>query len=192
MELAWEFRELQSEIVSRNLRIESVAAAKEIFTLISGYTRAVPIQFYPFHLAIELAIEQLHQVEFRIKLPSAFLCHALSLDTPSVGCYTLAGWNREGTGMDRRHIGHGNGGARIAIAPDILHGRPRVKGTRIGVSMVLELLARGISPAVIRRRFYPDLTLADIQACVDFANRVLTGEEIHLVPHPKPRRFAHA
>ena len=93
--------------------------------------------------------------------------------------------------MDRRHIGHGNGGARIAIDADILHGKPRVKGTRIGVSMVLELLADGISPTVIRRRFYPDLTLADIQACVDFANRVLAGEEIHPVPHPKPRRLAH-
>jgi len=35
---------------------------------------------------------------------------------------------------------------RIAIDPDILHGKPRVKGTRIPVCRVLELLAEGISP----------------------------------------------
>jgi uncharacterized protein (DUF433 family) len=65
--------------------------------------------------------------------------------------------------------------SRIAISPEILHGKPRVRGTRIAVSMVLELLAEGYSPSVIRRRFYPDLTLEDIYACIDFARHVVAS-----------------
>ncbi|MDP3703659.1 MAG: DUF433 domain-containing protein [Candidatus Omnitrophota bacterium] len=68
---------------------------------------------------------------------------------------------------------------RISIDPEILHGRPRVRNTRIGVSMVLELLAAGHSPEGICRDFYPDLTVEDVHACVAFANQFLTGEEIH-------------
>ena len=68
---------------------------------------------------------------------------------------------------------------RISIDPDILHGKPRVRNTRIPVSMVLELLAAGQSPEVICRNFYADLTVEDIHACIAFANQFLTGEEIH-------------
>ena len=69
---------------------------------------------------------------------------------------------------------------RISITPDTLHGKPRVKGTRIAVSMVLELLARGLTPKEIcSPRFYPDLTLADVYACVAFAEQFLEQEEIH-------------
>ena len=60
---------------------------------------------------------------------------------------------------------------RIVISVDTRHGRPRVKGTRIAVSEVLELLASGISPRAICRDWYPDLTVADVHACVAFANR---------------------
>ena len=70
--------------------------------------------------------------------------------------------------------------SRISIDPEILHGRPRIRGTRIAVSMVLELLADGISPQEICKRWYPDLTPADVRACIAFANRFLAGEEIHV------------
>ena len=68
---------------------------------------------------------------------------------------------------------------RISITPTVLHGKPRVKGTRIAVSMVLELLAEGISPQEIRSRFYLDLSLADIFACIAFAEQFMENEEIH-------------
>ena len=68
---------------------------------------------------------------------------------------------------------------RISIDADILHGRPRVKNSRIPVSMVLELLAAGHSPEVICRDFYPELAIEDVLACVAFANQFLAGEEIH-------------
>ena len=69
---------------------------------------------------------------------------------------------------------------RISIDDDILHGQPRLKGTRIAVSMVLELLAEGYTAAeVCSRRFYPDLKPTDVYACVAFANQFLSEEEIH-------------
>ena len=68
---------------------------------------------------------------------------------------------------------------RISIAPDILHGKPRIKGTRIAVSMILELLAEGVSAEEIRSKFYPDITIEDVQACIAFANQFLSEEEIH-------------
>ena len=76
---------------------------------------------------------------------------------------------------------------RIALDPDILHGKPRVRGTRIPVSMVLELLASGVSPRAVKD-WYPDLSLADVQACIGFANVMLLDEEIRLTP---PRKASH-
>ncbi|MFZ2603821.1 MAG: DUF433 domain-containing protein [Candidatus Omnitrophota bacterium] len=76
--------------------------------------------------------------------------------------------------MDRRLL------ERISIDPHVLHGKPRIKGTRIAVFMVLELLAEGISPEEIcSERFYPDLKIEDVRACVAFANQFLSEEEIH-------------
>lgn len=76
---------------------------------------------------------------------------------------------------------------RISIDPNILHGTPRIKGTRIAVSMILELLAAGVSMEEIRSRFYPDITIEDVRACIAFANQFLSEEEIHFfeeLTHP--------
>ena len=69
---------------------------------------------------------------------------------------------------------------RISIDDNILHGQPRIRGTRIGVSMVLELLAQGYtSREICSKRFYPDLKPIDVYACIAFANQFLSEEEIH-------------
>lgn len=68
---------------------------------------------------------------------------------------------------------------RISIDATVLHGKPRVRHTRIPVSMVLELLAAGQSPETICEDFYPDLTVEDVRACVAFANQFLGSEQIH-------------
>ena len=52
--------------------------------------------------------------------------------------------------------------------PAILRGRPRLKGTRIPVSLVLGYLAAGSSPEQIVAEF-PDLTRDQIAACLDYA-----------------------
>jgi len=55
----------------------------------------------------------------------------------------------------------------IAVNPLVCHGRPCIKGTRIWVSLVLDLLASGSSGDDIKRE-YPQLTSEDIQACIAY------------------------
>jgi uncharacterized protein (DUF433 family) len=59
---------------------------------------------------------------------------------------------------------------RITVDPKQCGGRPCVRGMRIRVSDVLDLLANGLSPEQIVDEL-PDLELADIQACLRFASR---------------------
>lgn len=56
----------------------------------------------------------------------------------------------------------------IASDPEILHGKPRIKGTRIPVSLILGHLATGETPEQIMAH-YPDLKREQIAACLDFA-----------------------
>lgn len=61
---------------------------------------------------------------------------------------------------------------RININPDICNGRPVIRGTRIAVQTVLEFLAAGDSVEDVLDE-YPSLTRADVQACLDYASRVM-------------------
>ncbi|PRI11853.1 DUF433 domain-containing protein [Leucobacter massiliensis] len=57
---------------------------------------------------------------------------------------------------------------RIVIDPEVVHGRPRVRGTRMRVADVLALLASGADEAEILAD-YPYLTADDIRACLAYA-----------------------
>lgn len=70
---------------------------------------------------------------------------------------------------------------RIAVDPQICHGKPRVAGTRIPVEIILGLLADGLTPPQIIEKCYPDLTEADILACVRYARSLVADEEIYVV-----------
>jgi uncharacterized protein (DUF433 family) len=61
---------------------------------------------------------------------------------------------------------------RISIDPDVCNGRPVVRGTRIAVQTVLEFLAAGDSVEDVLEE-YPSLARADVQACLDYASRVM-------------------
>jgi uncharacterized protein (DUF433 family) len=67
---------------------------------------------------------------------------------------------------------------RIIVDPKILVGKPIVKGTRLAVEFVVELLAQGWPESEILRN-YPDLTHEDISACLQFATSVLKAEKIY-------------
>ncbi|HEY4688823.1 MAG TPA: DUF433 domain-containing protein [Anaerolineae bacterium] len=67
---------------------------------------------------------------------------------------------------------------RVVIDPDILVGKPVVKGTRLAVEFVIDLLAQGWSEAEILRN-YPGLTHADIQACLSYASFALRDERVY-------------
>ncbi|MFB2919059.1 DUF433 domain-containing protein [Aerosakkonema funiforme] len=58
---------------------------------------------------------------------------------------------------------------RIVIDPEILVGKPVIKGTRLAVEFIIELLAQGWSEADILRN-YPGLTQEDIKACLSYAS----------------------
>ncbi|MBB5045774.1 uncharacterized protein (DUF433 family) [Rhodopseudomonas rhenobacensis] len=58
--------------------------------------------------------------------------------------------------------------ARITIDPDVLHGRPCIRGLRISVADILGQLAAGASRDDILRD-YPYLENADIDAALAFA-----------------------
>ncbi len=56
---------------------------------------------------------------------------------------------------------------RIAVNPDICFGKPCIKGHRIWVSLVLDLLAGGWSIQEILEN-YPGIAEADIRACIAY------------------------
>ena len=58
---------------------------------------------------------------------------------------------------------------RITVNPDLCGGRPCVRGMRIRVIDVLDLLASGLSAAEVVEDL-PDLELADVTACLRFAS----------------------
>lgn len=70
--------------------------------------------------------------------------------------------------------------SRITINPDIHFGKPCVRGTRITVDNVLELVEEGISFKEIIQKYYPDLEEDDIKACVQFAVDLIKNEEVHV------------
>ena len=65
----------------------------------------------------------------------------------------------------------------IASDPAILRGKPRLKGTRIPVSLILGYLAAGKTAEVITAEF-PDLSREQIAACLDFARDLAQFEVI--------------
>lgn len=65
---------------------------------------------------------------------------------------------------------------RISVDPEICHGKPCVKGTRIMVAQVVQFLANGDSVEAILNA-YPELTREDVQACLAFAAE-LTRERV--------------
>ncbi|MGV8041208.1 MAG: DUF433 domain-containing protein [Thermoanaerobaculaceae bacterium] len=56
---------------------------------------------------------------------------------------------------------------RISIRPDVCFGKPCIKGHRIWVSLVLDMLASGVTTAEILAD-YPQLEEADVLACVAY------------------------
>jgi uncharacterized protein (DUF433 family) len=69
-------------------------------------------------------------------------------------------------------------GDRIIVDSEILVGKPVVKGTRLAVEFIIELLANGWSHDDILKN-YPGLTHEDILACLGYARDVLQSEKVY-------------
>ena len=66
---------------------------------------------------------------------------------------------------------------RIIVDPKILVGKPVIKGTRISVEFVVDLLANGWTEEQILAS-YPHLTVEDIRACLAYASELLHSEKV--------------
>ena len=70
---------------------------------------------------------------------------------------------------------------RITIDPGILVGKPVIKGTRLSVEFIIDLLAQGwTEPEILRN--YPGITRQDIQACLSYASETLKIEKVYAFP----------
>lgn len=70
---------------------------------------------------------------------------------------------------------------RINIDPKVLVGKPVIKGTRISVEFVMDLLGRGWTTEQILRE-YDHLKPEDIHACLAYASEMLKSERVYLSP----------
>ena len=67
---------------------------------------------------------------------------------------------------------------RITLDPQVLAGKPVIRGTRLAVDFIVGLLAQDWSEADLLRN-YPGLTHADIAACLQYASDLLQAEKVY-------------
>ena len=70
---------------------------------------------------------------------------------------------------------------RIVVDPEPLAGKPVIRGTRLAVEFILELLAAGQSEQDILRD-YPGLTRDDILACLSYASYLAHEYRAYPIP----------
>jgi len=73
---------------------------------------------------------------------------------------------------------------RIEIDPDVMTGKPVIKGTRITVELLLRKLAEGATDADLLDA-YPRLTREDIRVAIAYAADTIAHEEIILLATPQ-------
>ncbi len=66
---------------------------------------------------------------------------------------------------------------RIIADPNIMLGKPVIKGTRITVELILKKLSDGFSIKEILLQ-YPHITKQDVLAAIEYASEVIANEEI--------------
>ena len=72
---------------------------------------------------------------------------------------------------------------RISIDPNVCFGRPCIRGTRIWVSLVLDLLASGMTADEVRTE-YPQLAATDILAAIAYGAEAARER---IIPVPQDR-----
>ena len=70
---------------------------------------------------------------------------------------------------------------RIIVDPEIVGAKPVIRGTRLAVELILELLAAGQSESEILSN-YPGLTREDILACLSYASYLAHEYKAYPIP----------
>ncbi len=65
---------------------------------------------------------------------------------------------------------------RISVDPEIRHGKPVIKGTRIPIEVVLGSLSGGMDIENVCEEY--ELEKEDVYAAIDYARRRISGEEV--------------
>ncbi|MDJ0595998.1 MAG: DUF433 domain-containing protein [Pleurocapsa sp. MO_226.B13] len=71
---------------------------------------------------------------------------------------------------------------RITIEPNICSGKPCIKGHRIWVSLILDLLAAGETPEEILQA-YPSISREDILACIAYGAEIARDSYVEIPLH---------
>lgn len=66
---------------------------------------------------------------------------------------------------------------RISVDPEVVHGKPVIRGTRVTVQVILELLAAGESMDEVLGE-YDELTRDDVLAALEYAASVAGGAKV--------------
>ena len=66
---------------------------------------------------------------------------------------------------------------RIMVDPQVCSGKPVIKGTRIMVKNILGMVAGGYNSDRILQA-YPELTMEDVSAALEYAAEVIAEEQI--------------
>lgn len=69
---------------------------------------------------------------------------------------------------------------RITVNPDVLIGKPTIRGLRISVDQIIKALAAGLTEEKILEE-YPELEKDDIKAALLYASKVLESEKIYTI-----------
>lgn len=68
---------------------------------------------------------------------------------------------------------------RIVVSRNVLHGKPRIAGTRIMVYQILDLLSAGKTVEEITSDdYFPDITAEDVYACIEYASHVIQSDDV--------------
>ena len=70
---------------------------------------------------------------------------------------------------------------RIVLDEAVLTGKPVIKGTRLAVKFIIDLLAHGWSEAESLKN-YPGIVIEDIRACLAYASATLHAEKVYPLP----------
>ena len=75
--------------------------------------------------------------------------------------------------------------ARISIDPNVCFGKPCIRGHRIWVSLILDLLAEGMSVEDVRHQ-YPQLDAQDVRACIAYGAEMSRERYVEVPAGPTP------
>lgn len=70
--------------------------------------------------------------------------------------------------------------ARIVIDPEIQHGKPVIRGTRVPITRIVGGIAGGMTNEEIMKEY--EVTDEDIRAALAYANELVEKEEFHSLP----------